>query len=166
MSKALSAVVSALLLIVITIGILSVVTPWMYELVTTTTNSTGSTTAQQIMCRNAGLELDSNYGYYGVDWNFTGNGTDWLKARIENTGNIDMWGFSFELTLLSSSGDEIMHYGLTNSTEVTASVPLRPSRSAIISANITEDINSSIHTLKAVKVLNSVCDGVAPSLSV
>jgi hypothetical protein len=118
------------------------------------------------MCRNAGLELDSNYGYYGVDWNFTGNGTDWLKARIENTGNIDMWGFSFELTLLSSSGDEIMHYGLTNSTEVTASVPLRPSRSAIISANITEDINSSIHTLKAVKVLNSVCDGVAPSLSV
>jgi hypothetical protein len=166
MKKALSPLVSATILVVIALSIAAIIAPWMYELVTSTTNQTGSDLRQDIKCRNAGLDFDSNYGYYGADWNFTGNGTDWLKVKVVNTGNVDLFGFSFEITLDSQSGEEIKHYDPTTATEIPDTNPLRPSRSAIIDANITQDINSSISTLKAVRVLNSVCSGLSAYLLV
>lgn len=166
MMKALSPLISGILIVVLSISIASVVAPWMYELVMTTTNETGSTTAQQVKCRSAGIDYDSEYGNYGVDWNFTGNGTDWLRAKMINTGTIDLYGFSFELTLVSATSEEIMHYDATPSSQKTASDPLKAPRSAIIVANITPDINSSIHLLKTVNVLNSVCVNLAAKLDV
>jgi FlaG/FlaF family flagellin (archaellin) len=168
MKRAVSPIVSVVILIVISLSIASFIAPWMYELVLTTTNETGSSTQQQIRCRNAGLDFDSAYGNYGVQSNFSGNvsanQTDWIRARVVNTGNLDLYGFSFEVTLENQSVLEIKHYESTDATEMTASYPLRPFRSAIIEANITYDINESITTLKEVKVLNSVCAEVAPSL--
>lgn len=166
MRKAVSPIVSAILLITVSISIISIVAPWMYELVTTTTNTTSSTTQQQIKCRNAGLDFDSNYGYFGVDWNFTGNGTDFLNAKLVNTGNVNLWGFSFEVTLESQSGEEIKHYNFTDPTKIESADPLRPSMSAIAGADITEDINGTVYTLKAIKLLNSVCVEIAPALTV
>ncbi len=166
MRKALSPLVSVTILVVISLSIASLVAPWMYEIVTTTTNETGSDLRQQIKCRNAGLDFDPGYGSYGADWNFTGDESDWLRVKIVNTGTIDLWGFSFEVTLESQSGEEILHYDPTPATEMTASNPLRPPTSAVIEANITQDINDTISTLKAIKVLNSVCVEIAPRLDV
>jgi FlaG/FlaF family flagellin (archaellin) len=164
MEKALSPLISVAVLVVISIALASTIAPWLYELVLTTTNETSTTTQRQIKCRSAAFDLDSNYGYYGIQWNFTGNNTDSLKARIVNNGNVDLWGFSFEITLESGSGDEIKHYETTTATTTTESNPLRPPMSKIIEANITEDINSSVSTLKSVKVLNSVCVDLAPPI--
>jgi hypothetical protein len=164
--KALSPLVSGIIVVVLSISIASVVAPWMYELVMTTTLDTQNTTAQQVKCRNAGIDFDADYGYYGADWNFTGNGTDWLKAKMINTGTIDIYGFSFELTLDSASGEEIRHYDATQSSHKTASNPLKAPRSAIIEANITQDINGSVYTLRTVKVLNAVCVDLAAKLDV
>jgi hypothetical protein len=168
MDKALSPLVSVVILVVISISIASFIAPWMYELVATTANETGASTEQQIRCRSAGLDFSEYYGYYGAEWNFSGgNGSDVLKVRVLNTGNIDLWGFSFEVTLSSAaSGDEIRRYDPTSGTQMTASGPLRPYESSIIEANISEDLNDSVYSLKEVKVLNSVCRQVAPSLQV
>ncbi|MBN2330959.1 MAG: hypothetical protein JXC85_04020 [Candidatus Aenigmarchaeota archaeon] len=166
MVKALSPLVSGIIIVVLSISMASMVAPWMYELVFTTTNETGSTTAQQVKCRSAGIDFDSEYGNYGVDWNFTGNGTDWLKAKMINTGTIDLYGFSFELTVISPSSQKILHFDATPSTGKTASDPLKAPRSAIIEANITEDINGSVYSLMQVRVLNAVCVGLAATLDV
>ena len=165
MRKALSAIISTLLLIVISISIIATVAPWMYELTVGTTNSTATDTMQQIRCRNAGYDFDTSYGSYGADWNFTGNGTDWLKAKITNTGNLDLFGFSFEATLDSDAGPEILHLDPTPAAPG-ASNPLRPSSSVILFTNITQDINGSYYSLKAVKVLNAVCPLVSASVDV
>jgi hypothetical protein len=164
MRKALSPMVSVVILIVISISIASFVAPWMFEMISTMSNQTTSDTQLQIKCRNAGLGFDTTYGYYGVDYNFTGNTSDWLKAKVENTGNVNLWGFSFEVTLDSSAGEEIRHYDPTPGTQKTESDSLRPSMAAILAANIVTDINSSIYTLKKVKVLNSECNRVAPTV--
>ena len=166
MKKALSPLISGTILIVLSISIASVVAPWMYELVMTTTTDTGNTTATQVKCRSAGLDFDSDYGNYGVDWNFTGNGTDYLRAKMINTGTLDLYGFSFELTLVTVTSEDIQHYEATPTTRKTASDPLKAPRSAIIEANITPDINGSTHLLRSVKVLNAVCIGMAPELDV
>ncbi len=166
--KALSPIVSVVILIVISLSIASLVSTWMYKLVTTTTNETGSTTQQMVRCRNAGLDFDTNYGYYGVQSNFSGNvsanGTDWIRIKIVNTGAIDLYGFTVEATLLNNSMEQIEHYSLTSASEKTSSYPLRSSESAIITANITYDINESTTTLADVKILNTVCPEVAPSI--
>ncbi len=166
MKKALSPLISATIIIVLSISIASVVAPWMYELVMTTTTETGNTTATQVRCRSAGLDYDSDYGNYGVDWNFTGNGTDYLRAKVINTGTLDLYGFSFELTLVSAVSEEIQHHEATSTTRRTASDPLKAPRSAIIEANITPDINGSIYALRSVKVLNAVCVDMAPEVDV
>ena len=166
MRKALSPIVSVVILVVITISIASMVAPWMYELVTTTANQTGTNAQQQVMCRNAGLDFDTGYGYYGVKYNFSANvsanESDWIKAKIVNTGSINLYGFTIEATFINGSTEEIHHYSLITGSDVPASDPLRPSESAIIAANITYDINGTTTTLKDVKILNSVCSEVAP----
>jgi hypothetical protein len=166
MAKALSPLISGIIIVVLSISLASAVAPWMYELVMTTTNETGSSTAQQVKCRSAGMDFDSGYGDYGVEWNFTGNGTDWLKAKVINTGNIDLYGFSFELTVISASSQEILHFDATPTTMMTASDPLKAPRSAIIEADITGDINSSVYSLLQVKVLNAACPDLAATLDV
>jgi len=162
--KGVSPIVSALLLIVISISIASVVAPWMYELVLTSANSTSSDTAQQIRCRNAGLDFDSAYGNYGAVWNFTGNGTDYIYAKVVNTGTSDLWQLSIEAELESGSGKTIAHYALTDETAIGFTDPLKPSYSAIISANITSDVNGTAYGLSGLRVLNAACPNVAPSL--
>lgn len=166
MRKALSPLIAVTLLIVIAISIVTLIAPWMYDLVMSTMNETDTTTRQQVRCRNAGLDFDPNYAYYGVDWNFTGNGSDWIKVKLVNSKNLDLHSFSFEVTYDSSGGEEIRHYGVTSATAITETDPLRPGQSAIIQADMTEDINETELSLKSVKVLNSVCPDLSPSLLV
>ena len=44
--------------------------------------------------------------------------------------------------------------------------PLVPSMSAILEANITEDIDSGVYTVNEIKLLNSVCPGVSSKINV
>ena len=164
LQKGLSPIISVTILIVISLAIAAMVGSWMFNIVSDTTNTTSSNTRQQIKCRYAGLDFDSSYGTYGVQWNFTGGTGDVLKVKALNTGTVDLYGFSFELTLESDDGYGIMHYIPTPATEITESDPFTASRSAIIEANITADINSSVYTLRQVKLLNSVCPQTAASI--
>ncbi len=170
MSKGLSPIVSVVILIVISLTIATIVSSWMFRLVTTTTNQTGTTTENQVLCRNAGLDFDTNYGYYGVESNFSGNvsanETDWIRMKIVNTGTVNLHGFTIEATLLNGTVYEIEHYVLTEASEKTSANPLKSAESDIVTANITYDINESTTTLEEVKVLNSVCSEVAPSIQV
>jgi len=166
MRKAISPIVSVVILVVISISLAAMIASWMYDIVTSTTNQTQQDAQMQLKCRKAGLDFDSGYGNSGVLWNFTGSGSDWLKAKVVNTGSVDLHGFSFELSLNSQSGEEIRMYEATGTTAFTASAPLRPSASAVIEANLTDDINGSNTTLREVRVLNRVCVGISPSLPV
>jgi hypothetical protein len=166
--KALSPIVSVVILVVISLSIASIVAPWMYNLVSTTANETGTSTQQQVRCRMAGLDFDTGYGNYGITSNFSlnvsANETDWIRAKIENTGNIDLYGFTFEVLITNVSEDHIMHYEPTDASQFTSSYPLRTGRSGIIVANISEDWNESFATLEEVKIITSVCPEVSPSV--
>ena len=166
--EGLSPIISVTVLIVIAISIASFVAPWMYDLVTTTTNQTGSTANMQVKCRSAGLDFDSTYGDYGVSYNFSANITagesDWIRVKVVNTGSVDLYGFTIEATIENNSVQEIQHYDLTSATQKTADNPLRPSRSEILVANITSDIEGSTATLTEIAVLNSACTWVSPSI--
>ncbi len=168
MQKGLSPIISVTILIVIAISIASFVAPWMYELVSTTANQTGQSTQTLVMCRNAGLDFDSSYGDYGVSYNLSANYTagesDWIKVKLVNTGSIDLYGFSMEVEIENSSVDEIAYFELTDASQKTAGNPLRPSRSAVISANISADINANTTVINEIRVLNSVCHDVTPSI--
>jgi hypothetical protein len=168
MKKALSPLISVTLVVVMSIVIASFVAPWMYKLVSDTTNTTGTTAREQVKCRTAGIDFDSGYGYFGVNHNFSqnvsGNVTDLLSMKVINTGTIDLYGFTIEAELETENGSEIMHYEPTDMSQKSASNPLRPSRSAIITANITTDINASTTTLKEVRVLNRVCPALTAAI--
>ncbi len=170
MTKGLSPLISVTILIVIAISIASFMAPWMYELVVGTANETQATADRQVMCRNAGLDFDSSYGYYGVSYNFSANESagesDFLRAKVMNTGTVNLRGFSFELTVENQSVEQILYYEPTSATQKTLSDPLRPSRSAIISANITSGIDGNTTILRSVKVITSVCPEVSPSIEI
>lgn len=163
--KALSPIVSVVILIVISLSIASLVAPWIYTLVTTTANETGTDARQQTRCRNAGLDFDTGYENYGVFSNFSlnvsANESDLIRVRIVNAGNIDLYGFTFEVFIENGTVDQIMHYEPTESSQFTFSYPLRPSMSSLLVANISDDWNESTATLKEVKIINLVCPGIS-----
>ncbi|UCD03097.1 MAG: hypothetical protein JSV63_00465 [Candidatus Aenigmatarchaeota archaeon] len=163
--KALSPIVSVVILIVLSLTIASLVAPWIYDLVLTTANETGISTEQQVRCRQAGLDFDSSYGNYGIKYNFSlnvsANESDWIRVRVVNTGNVNLYDISFEVLIENATHENIIHYDATDSSQFTSSYPLRPGSSSLLTANISEDWNESIALLKEVKVINSVCPGVS-----
>ena len=168
MGKGLSPLISVTVLIVIALTIASFMATWLYDLSVRTTNETGSNAQRLVMCRSAGLSFDSSYGTDGVDYNLSGNGTagnlDSISAKVQNTGNIDLHGFSFEVTLISGTEEVIEHYEATPASQKTAGSPLRGGRTAIIAANVTPDLNESTVSITEVTVLNVVCPDLSPSV--
>jgi hypothetical protein len=148
-----SPIISAVILIVVIFSIAAVVSPWMLGLVTDTTNQTGTDVDQGIKCREASYDFDTNYGTFGLSWNFkTENNT--LGARIKNTGTIKLYNFSFELII----NDTIIEYFLaTDQTQRTSINPMKPGHTTFLNASITKDVND---TLTSVKILNPVCPDV------
>lgn len=154
-----SPIMSAVILIGIVFGIATFVSPWMYDLVTSSANETESTTLKELKCRNAAYDFDSSFGTFGVQWNFNApNGT--LGARIRNTGTINIHTFSFELIINSSI---IEYVDVLAATQRGPSNPLRPGQSAFLNATFTKDMNE---TLKSVKILNTVCNDVYANIDV
>lgn len=148
--KAVSPLISAILVIAIIVSIAGMLGPWATNLSRRSVNNTGGNIENQITCQNIGYDFDSSYGNSGVDWDFSGQ-NDWLKAKIINTGTINLHSLSFQLYI---QGEGYKFFQAKQ--EITPENPLKPGKSAIIEANITEDISGQ---LTEARILNGVCKG-------
>lgn len=151
--KAISPLVAMVVLIIIVFGIAGVIGPWLLNLVRTTTGQSGENTAAQLMCRNFAYDFDTNYGSDGIEYDFSGT-DDMLKAKIDNKGSVNVYNFSFEITIETAGNLIIKNYNVAEASQKTEDNPLKPGQSVILTANISEDISGA---LKEVKILNDVC---------
>ncbi len=146
----LSELVSVVVVIVVVMAIGAFVSPWAFNLVRTSTNQTASDTDVQLLCQNVGYDFDNNYGTNGLVWNLTGTNTT-LKAKILNTGTINLYNFTFDIII----NDSLIYEVDTNtSSQKTQANPLKPGQSAILVMNVTQDYND---TLTEVTIRNGVC---------
>lgn len=160
--RGVSPIVSTVLIVVIVFGVAALVSPWMMEIATNTSAQTGQGTQTQFICQNTAYDFDTTYGTYGVDWNFTGT-SDTFDAIIINTGNQNLYNFSVELIVTTTSGPEIVRLDVNSSYQHTSANPLKPGQSAQLKALVTSDITG---TLTQVKILNGVCPSVFLSQNV
>ncbi len=149
-----SPLISMVILIAVIFGIAAFIAPWMYTTVTTITNETTSTTDTELQCQNTAYDFDTNYATFGVDWNFTGS-DDSLSAKVINTGNVNLYNFSFELELNRTIGNPRIEYLEVNgTTQRTPMNPLKPGQSVILEAAMYGDLDG---TLTKLKIINPVC---------
>lgn len=148
--RGVSTLISGIMLIVIVMAIGAFVSPWAFNLVRTSTNQTSANVDTQLLCQNVGYDFDNTYGTNGLVWNLTNTNVT-LKARITNTGTINLYNFIFDITINKSI---IYEVDVNTTSQKTQANPLKPGQSAIISMNITQDYND---TLTNVRVRNAVC---------
>ncbi len=148
--KAISPLIGAIVLIGVSITVAAMVAPMVFRMAS---NPDQGKADKAIFCRNLGYDFDSSYWDYGIRHDFSGS-SDWLEARISNTGTVNAYDFLFEFRIETPSGDVSKFFEPTEDTQRTLSSPLRPGRQATIKANITEDITGN---LKEVRVLNRPC---------
>jgi archaellum component FlaG (FlaF/FlaG flagellin family) len=145
-----SELVSTVVLIVVVMAIGAFVSPWAFNLVRTSANQTTSNTDMQLLCQNVGYDFDNNYGTNGLVWNLTGANTT-LKAKVVNTGTINVYNFMFDIVINNSL---IYEVDVNTTSQKTPASPLKPGQSAILVMNTTTDYND---TLTEVTIRNSVC---------
>jgi len=148
--KAIDAILSTILVISIIVVIAGIIGPWALNLARNQANSTGQNANSQITCQSTSYDFDSSFGSNGVEWDFSG-GSDWLRAKIINTGTINLYGFSFQVYIQGTG-----YKSFPAKEQSDADNSLKPSESIVIEANITENLAGQ---LTEVQVLNSVCKG-------
>ena len=146
--KGISELLSVIIIIGIIVVIAGLVGPWAINFSKRQVNNTGENVDSQITCQATSYDFDSSYGNSGVEWDFSG-ANDWLKAKVMNTGSVSLHSFSFQLYI---QGSGYKFFPVKNS--ITPDNPLKPGQSAVLEANITEDLANQ---LTEVKVLNGVC---------
>lgn len=152
--KAISPLISAVLLIAIIFSMAAVISPWIYNLSTDVANDTTSNIENQITCQGVSYDFDTNYQTNGVDYNFSSS-VDSLEVKIVNTGTINLHTFSLEIEFNSTdNGLEIIYLDVNSSYQKTEAIPLKPGQSTILKSNLTQNLNG---TLKEVKIMNEVC---------
>jgi len=154
--KAISPLISAVLLIAIVFAIAAVISPWTFNLTTDVANKTSTSVTQQITCQSAAYDFDSNYETNGIDYDLSG-ASDRVNVKVVNTGTVNLYGFSIEIEVDTGSGIEITHLEINESYKKTEALPLKPGQSAILKANMSQNFNG---TLNEVKVLNDVCPSI------
>jgi flagellin-like protein len=161
--KGISPIISTVLLILISVAIAAFVGPWSLNLATTTSNSSATNAMNQIDCQNTYYDFSTDYGNYnGVNITVVGGKIAEFKAKLENTGTRNVYGFSFQL----SNSTEIFNCAVTTATQKIMSDPLRPGEEAIIDALLSGDCSDIGDSITKVKVLNSVCSRNSPSLDI
>jgi len=151
-----SPIISAVLLIAVIFTISAFVSPWIFNLARDVTNQTQTDTQTDIKCNNAAYDFQTSYGENGVEWHFsTVNNT--LGAKIRNTGTINLYNFSFELTFNETI---IEYFDAKAESQRTSANPLKPGQTAFLNASFTKDVND---TLTEIKILNVVCLNVYAS---
>jgi hypothetical protein len=144
--KAVSVLLSTIIVIGLIVVIAGLVGPWAINFANRQVNNTGGKADNQITCQNTAYDFDSSFGNSGVDWNFAQRT---LKAKIINTGSVNLHSFSFQIYI---QGAGYKFFPTKNI--ITPDNPLKPGQSALLEANMTEDISGQ---LTEVKVLNGVC---------
>ena len=152
--KAISPLISVIILIGIVVAIGSMLSPWVTRLVLTAMYGASNDTQTRELCRNTAYDFDTSYGNLGLEWDF---GSDMLRAKIENTGTINLHGFSFELETETAGGMNIYDFLPRDTSQRTKTNPLKPGQDVILEANITESVSG---TLREVKILNEACTSV------
>ncbi len=150
--RGISPIISVVILIVVIFSIAATVGPWMYNIVTTTTNQTSTDVDMQLLCQNTAYDFDTDYATFGVNWSESSN---ILTVKIINTGTINLYNFSFEIILNSTI---IRYFNATVDTQKTTANPLKPGQTTMVEAYNTTVIVGS--TLNEVKILNEVCPSV------
>jgi flagellin-like protein len=151
--KGISPIISTIILIVIVFAIAAIIVPWGLELARNTTTTTSNVTQTQLLCQGAALTWDTSYGRSGLIWNFSGS-SDSLSAKIVNSGTVSLFGFSFELQVNKT----IYRFYPTADSQIWSYNPLRPGQSAILIANISQNLENA---LENVKILNSQCPEIS-----
>lgn len=150
--KAVSPIISGVILILIAVSLSAIVAPWAYDLVKNATQNVGDNAIDNIACQNAAYDFVTSYGTYGVLWDFTGTLYS-LNVSIRNTGTVSLYDFSIQITHNTTN---ITRWDVTSGTQKTGTNPLKPSETWILVASITTDLNG---TLNDVTVLNKICPG-------
>lgn len=146
--KAISELLSVIIIIGIIVVIAGLIGPWAINFSKRQVNNTGQNVDSQITCQATSYDFDSSYGNSGVEWDFSGS-SDWLRAKVINTGSVNLHSFSFQLYV---QGSGYKFYQTKN--QITPDNSLKPGQSIILEANITDDLPDQ---LTEVKVLNGVC---------
>ena len=154
--KGVSPLIATIIVISLAFMLGALIAPYTFNLVSNTTITTGDDVRDTIRCRNLAYDFVTSYGTNGIVWNFSTNITV-IEARIINTGTQNIYNFSFELYVNTSSGDMIYYYDTNSTFQKTESSPLKPGQSTIIKAGISEDLNG---TLKELKIRNEACPEV------
>ena len=157
--RGISELISVIALVVIAIAIAAFVSPWAFNLVRNSANQTSSDVDNQLLCRNAAYDFDNSYGTNGLVWNLSGTNAT-VTAKVTNTGTINLYNFTFEITINNSL---IYDVYVNSSSQKTQASPLRPGQSAILEMNRTADYND---TLSSVRLLNAVCPSKYITLAV
>jgi flagellin-like protein len=139
--KGISPLIGAIVLISITFTLAAMMYPWLSRLAEDSTNQTGQTTNKEIYCRDMSYDFVTSYGTNGIDWNFSG-GSDYLRVQVKNYGNVDVYDFSFDLELSDFS---LVRFDTTNTSQKPKVNALKPGDSAIIEADITQDLTQNLN---------------------
>jgi len=162
--KGVSPLISTVLLVGIIVLMATIVGPWMVNIATQTSQSSGQDVEQDMICRRTSYDFDGDYGNSGITWtaNQT-NGT--VTAKIINTGTQNLYNFSIQLTMQTPDGIRLIQYpnvNITLETRKTAGNPVKPGEEWILEADVTE-VNDT-WSLMEVKVINDVCPRISPSI--
>ncbi|MBI4173184.1 MAG: hypothetical protein HY519_00520 [Candidatus Aenigmarchaeota archaeon] len=150
--KGLSEMLSAILLIGMAAGAALLLSGWAESFIRQTAGNGNQQVAQELACRNAGLSLDSGFGNAGISWDFAAD-PDVLEVQVLNTGSIDLYGFSI-IAVIDNQGLASQLLAVEQGYQKTLQEPLKPGRSAVLKAAITEDLAGA---LKEIIVASSAC---------
>jgi flagellin-like protein len=148
MDKGVSELISVVIIIGIIVTIAGLVGPWAMNFSRRQVSNTEGGVENQISCQNTAYDFDASYGNSGADWDFSG-ADDWLRAKVVNTGSINLNSFSFQI-YVQGLGYRL----LTVKNAITPESPLKPGQSGILEADIKENLAGQ---LTEVRVLNGVC---------
>lgn len=138
--KGISPLIGAIMLISLILVLAAALSPWITKLVQDSQNQTGTRVDKEIYCRDMSYDFVSSYGSGGVTWDFS-TGSDTLTVRIKNYGTNNVYDLSFEFELVDYS---LVRFDATLDTQRSMVNPIRPQESAIIEANITQDLTQNL----------------------
>ena len=138
--KGISPLIGYIMLLAMVVILAATLSPWLLRITDQSTNQTGEDVNKEIYCRDISYDFVSDYGTQGVEWDFSGSG-DYLRVKIKNYGTVNIWSFSFEFELADYS---LVRFDATQDSQIERADPLKPGETAIIEANITQDLTSAL----------------------
>lgn len=138
--RGLSPLIGAIILITITFTLAATMLPWITKLTEQSTNQTDQNVNKDIYCRDMSYDFVTEYGTYGIEWDLSG-GSDYLRVKIKNYGTVDVYDFSFDLELSDYS---LIRFSATTESQKTRINALKPGDSAIIEADIAQDLTQNL----------------------